>query len=162
MIHSETLTEADSLPADDKIVTVAVDFTDKEPARAVLKKHSLPGTAWAQRKTALAPPAVRAPVFPHALPVTEGLKATISKQGKGIPPALKICLEICPRRLPVLSQPCLQFVKSRELRLAASADFRNPALWIWLISYLFPDLCSLIQTICAGCFTSEPFCWLFR
>jgi len=29
----------------------------------------------AKNKTALAPPAVRAPVFPHASPVTEGLKS---------------------------------------------------------------------------------------
>jgi len=32
---------------------------------------------WRKRKTALAPPAVRAPVFPHAFPVTEGLKPAI-------------------------------------------------------------------------------------
>jgi hypothetical protein len=30
-----------------------------------------------KKKTALAPPAVRTPVFPHALPVTEGLKLVI-------------------------------------------------------------------------------------
>lgn len=30
---------------------------------------------WKENKTAPAPPAVRAPVFPHASPVTEGLEA---------------------------------------------------------------------------------------
>jgi len=30
-----------------------------------------------ENKTALAPPAVRAPVFPHAHPVTVGLKSSI-------------------------------------------------------------------------------------
>jgi len=33
--------------------------------------------AQGKRKTALVPPAVRAPVFPHASPVTEGLKLAI-------------------------------------------------------------------------------------
>jgi hypothetical protein len=32
---------------------------------------------WYKHKTAPAPPAVRAPVFPHAFPVTEGLKPAI-------------------------------------------------------------------------------------
>lgn len=40
-------------------------------------KHPWPLVEHSEDKTAPAPPAVRAPVFPHSLPVTEGLKVTI-------------------------------------------------------------------------------------
>jgi len=44
------------------------------------------GCASRKNKTALAPPAVRAPVFPHAFPVTEGLKHAIRNEvGKIVP-----------------------------------------------------------------------------
>jgi len=47
-------------------------------ARGVCAKASPAAIeGWRKRKTAPAPPAVRAPVFPHALPVTEGLKPAI-------------------------------------------------------------------------------------
>src|ERR1039458_5789594 len=44
----------------------------------------------AEHKTAPVPPAVRAPVFPHALPVMEGLKpAILTRGGAGRPPPPK-------------------------------------------------------------------------
>jgi len=44
---------------------------------AKVTEQCLPGPeAMAENKTALAPPAERAPVFPHAFPVTEGLKTS--------------------------------------------------------------------------------------
>jgi hypothetical protein len=43
-------------------------------------------------KLAPTPPAVRAPVFPHAFPVTEGLKLAIplAEEGKSDPPQIYV------------------------------------------------------------------------
>jgi hypothetical protein len=59
-----------------KIVTVEVDCEAEQREFPVLRAAPA-AIDPAQNKTAPTPPAVRAPVFPHAFPVTEGLKSAI-------------------------------------------------------------------------------------
>jgi len=85
-----------------KIVTVEVDPAGQDRPGPVLKRAPAGvDSCVKKRKTALAPPAVRAPVFPHSLPVTEGLKPAIRLAGYEESTRSRICFEIAkpPARL---------------------------------------------------------------
>jgi hypothetical protein len=62
---------------------VTVEVRSRVPHRSVstVSKRALAAGEPAKNKTAPAPPAVRAPVFPHAFPVMEGLKPPIPVRG---------------------------------------------------------------------------------
>jgi hypothetical protein len=71
-----------------------------------------------ERKTAPVPPAVRAPVSPHSLPVTEGVKVAIPilwRPGK-VGPANKNLFRNCLTCPQNLSSRCLYFVKTMTRR----------------------------------------------
>ena len=90
-----------------KIVTVEVDREGEDPVSPVLRRAPARIVGRARRKTALAPPAVRAPVFPHALPVTEGLKPAILVGGTQAIPFIKDLIRNCLTSPRVLSLKCL-------------------------------------------------------
>jgi hypothetical protein len=65
-----------------KIVTVEMDAEGQSDVDAVFRQAPAGIGGRAEHKTAPVPPAVRAPVFPHALPVMEGLKPAILTRGR--------------------------------------------------------------------------------
>ena len=107
-----------------EIVTVELD-REAEDQRGTSVKASTPSETKvdADHKTAPAPPAARAPVFPHALPVTESLKAAIPyaalDEAVTVP---KDLLRKCLTHTPDLSSLCLQFVKNLEQHRVFRAD----------------------------------------
>ena len=109
-------------------------------------------------KLALPPPAVRAPVFPHAFPVTEGLKVTIPTKDGSESGRSQDLSRTCLIRRPRLSLRCLHFVKSRDNSHSAGMP---------LVIKAAVGMAGIIETPpwihpCAGCFISESRCWLYR
>ena len=70
-----------------------------------------------KNKTAFVPPAVRTPVFPHASPVTEGLKSAIRFSQAPLSRPARICNAFCPDLNFDLSQRCRRFVKTYRIDL---------------------------------------------